>query len=62
MHRNRPVPRHTKAQLRHTQSQFDTFPAHRHIRQNVACDFLIEQLPNGAKLAGNPVSEGSALL
>jgi hypothetical protein len=23
-----PVPRHTKAQSRHTQSEFDTFPAH----------------------------------
>jgi hypothetical protein len=27
-----PVPRHTKAQLLHTQSKLGTFPAHRHLR------------------------------
>jgi hypothetical protein len=27
-----PVPRHTKAQLRHTQSELGTFLAHRHLR------------------------------
>jgi hypothetical protein len=35
-----PFPRHTKAQLRHTQSELGAFLAHRHLRLH-RCDFAV---------------------